>query len=145
MTRLNDWDRRLAAVTEKHMALPGAWGISDCWIATLDAIEAVTGKKLFGRLRRYRSEAAGYRAFRKAGFETLEDAFRSRFEPVGRLKAQRGDVGVVERQGQFSAGFFCSEGFAVKTLYGEGATVTSSQLVFLPVTAVAAAFKVGRN
>lgn len=145
MTRLPDWDRRLALVTEKHMRLPGEWGVSDCWMASMDAYEAVTGERLLPRLQRYKTEAGGYRAFQRAGFETVEDALASALVPVdGPLLAQRGDLATIERGGLISCGFITDQGLAVKTLYGEGKAITRAALEIHPVTAIRCAFKVGR-
>lgn len=145
LTRVPGWDRALPLVIERHMALPGEWGVSDCWMLTMDAIEAVTGERVLKHLRRYRTEAGGYRLFTKHGLSTLDEALATALAPVGPLSAQRGDVGVIERAGQLSAGVFDAEGFVVKTLYGEGKTVTHSDVRHYPITAVKAAFKVGRE
>ncbi|KAB2872549.1 MAG: hypothetical protein F9K43_07650 [Bauldia sp.] len=145
LTRVPGWDRALPLVIERHMALPGEWGVSDCWTLTMDAIEAVTGERVLKHLRRYRTEAGGYRLFAKHGFATVEEALASVLKPVGRLSAQRGDVGVIDRDGLISAGVIDAEGLVVKTLYGEGKTVTGSDVRHFPVTAVKASFKVGRE
>jgi len=142
--RLPDWDRRLAAAIEKHIALPGAWGVSDCWMLDMDAIEAVTGAPILPKLRRYRTEAAGYRLFAKHGFTTVEEALASVLPTVGRLSAQRGDVGVIEREGLMSCGVFDAGGFVVKTLFGEGTRIDRAEVRHFEVTAVKTAFKVGR-
>lgn len=145
LTRDPGWDRALPLVIARHMALPGEWGVSDCWTMTMDAIEAVTGERVLKYLRRYKTEAGGYRLFAKHGFTTVEAALASVLQPVGSLSAQRGDVGVLERDGLISSGVFDAEGFVVKTLYGEGKTVTHSDVRHFPITAVRAAFKVGRE
>ena len=120
MTRHPDWEKRLNAVVAKHQAVPGKWGGSDCWILTMDAIEAVTGSRILQHLQRYRSEAEGYRLFRKAGYrETVEEALAAALgDPIPPMMAQRGDVGVIERDGAISSGVFTSLGFAVKTIFG---------------------------
>ena len=148
--RYPDWEERLNAVVAKHQALPGEWGKSDCWTLTMDAIEAVQGKRILSKLSRYKSEAAGYRVFAKAGFKTVEEALASVMEPVPVLMAQRGDVGVIERDGVISSGVFTSAGFAVRTIYGRTEkvdskrveTITGYDLQFLPITAVKQAFQV---
>lgn len=145
LTRVPGWDRALPLVIERHMALPGEWGVSDCWMLTMDAIEAVTGERVLKHLRRYKTEVGGYRLFAKHGFTTVEEALVSVLQPVGHLSAQRGDVGVIERDGLISSGVFDAEGFVVKTLYGEGKTVTHSDIRHFPITAVKVAFKVGRE
>lgn len=147
MPRLPDWDRRLTAVTEKHMRAPGVWGESDCWIFTMEAIEAVTGERMLPALRRYKSERGGFRVFTKAGFFTLEETLGSVLQPVSPLRAQRGDVGTIDRFGITSCGVFTADGFAVKTILGDSKTgaVTGADFRFYPVTSVKAAFKVGRE
>ena len=145
-----DWEERLNAVVAKHQAMPGEWGKSDCWTLTMDAIKAVRGKGVLTKLRGYKSEAAGYRVFAKAGFKTVEEALASILEPVAGLMAQRGDVGVIERDGVISSGVFTSAGFAVRTIYGHTETidgkrvetVTGYDLQFFPPSAVKQAFQV---
>lgn len=145
-----EWESRLNAVVAKHQAMDGAWGVSDCWTLTMDAVEAVQGKRILSKLSRYKSEAAGYRVFAKAGFKTVEEALASVLDPVPVLMAQRGDVGVIERDGVISSGVFTSAGFAVRTIYGrtdtiagkKHETITGFDLQFLPPSAVKQAFQV---
>lgn len=145
-----EWESRLNGVVAKHQALPGEWGVSDCWTLSMDAVEAVQGKRILPKLSRYKSEAAGYRVFAKAGFKTVEEALASVLEPVPVLMAQRGDVGVIEREGVISSGVFTSAGFAVRTIYGRSETIagkkhetiTGFDLQFLPLSAVKQAFQV---
>lgn len=133
MTRVPNWEDRLNAVVATHQAMPGGWGTSDCWTLAMDAVEAVTGSRILEHLSSYKTETGGYRVFRKHGFETVEQALASVLEPVNRLSAQRGDLGVIERDGVISAGVFVSTGFAVRALDG---------VAILPVTDVKTAFKV---
>ncbi|HEX5933511.1 MAG TPA: hypothetical protein VFY63_05045 [Pseudorhizobium sp.] len=150
MTRHPEWESRLNAVVAKHQAMDGAWGVSDCWTLTMDAVEAVQGKRILSKLSRYKSEAAGYRVFAKAGFKTVEEALASVLEPVPVLMAQRGDVGVIERDGVISSGVFTSARFAVRTIYGRTdtiagkriETIAGSDVQFLPISAVKQAFQV---
>jgi hypothetical protein len=135
LTRLPDWDRRLARVTEKHMALPGVWGESDCLLTVADAIEAVTGKDLAVRIRgKYSSEIGAAKLMRRRGCANVEEVLAKRFPPVGRLLAKRGDVGTVERQGVLAAGYITEYGMAVKTERG---------LEFVPQTDIRSAYQVG--
>jgi len=152
MTRHADWEERLNDVVAKHQAMPGEWGKSDCWIMTMDAIEAVTGERILPHLQSYATEAEGYKVFRKAGFrETVEEALAEALgEPIPPALALRGDVGVIEREGGVSCGVFTSIGFAVRTIYGRVDRIagkrievtTGYDIQFLPVTAVARAYKV---
>lgn len=152
MTRHSDWEDRLNDVVAKHQAMPGKWGTSDCWIMTMDAIEAVAGERILTHLQAYASEADGYKVFRKAGYKlTVEEALADALgEPLAPVLAQRGDVGVIERDGGVSCGVFTSIGFAVRTIYGhverQGKkrveVTTGYDIQFLPASAVARAYKV---
>lgn len=143
MTRHPEWERRLNAVVEKHRDLPGAWGFSDCWIMATDAYEAVTGAKLLPKLRRYKSEKAGYRLFAKHGFTAVGEAMASVLPVVGPLSARRGDLGTIKRDGVESCGVVTAVGVAVKTLYGSGeAGVVAAQLEYHPLSSLTRAFKV---
>lgn len=132
--RLPDWEKRLKAAIEKHMALPSAYGVSDCYLIADDAVEAVTGKTMYGtEARRYKTPAGAGKQLRKRGFETVEDAFRARFAEVPPTLAQRGDIGVVESDGEICGGVFTALGFAVRD---------TKRVRFLPASAVKAAFRV---
>jgi hypothetical protein len=139
LTRLPDWERRLVAVTRQHIAMPGVWGVSDCLLTAADSIEAVTGHDLLAPWRgRYRTEKGAARLMRREGCHDVDDVFRAFFAlpPVGRLSAQRGDVGTILQGGQLTAGFVTGEGFAAKGERG---------LIFHPVTAIVAAFRIGER
>ncbi len=133
MTRLPDWEKRLNEAVERHMALPSEYGVSDCYRIAEDAYEAVTGGQLYGKVK-YSNEAGIAKQLRKRGFETMRDALAAKLEEIPPLMAQRGDLGVVERDGVISAGVVTSIGFVTR---GEGA------VLFLPITDLKAAFRVG--
>lgn len=136
MNRLPDWDRRLARVTEKHMRLPGAWGVSDCVLTVGEAVEAVTGENPFARFAgRYTTEIGAARVMRKEGFASLEEAFVAYFVPCPRLKAQRGDVGIVMQGGQPTACYLTEYGAAAKGPAG---------LVFHAQTDLVRAYRIGQ-
>jgi len=132
MSRLPDWELRLNAVVEKHLALPAKFGLSDCYMIADDAFAAVTGERLYKGVR-YGTEAGAAKQLRKRGFQTVEDAFRARLPEVGRLLAHRGDLGVVDRDGVISGGVFTTLGFMTR---GEDG------VVFLSPLDVKAAFRV---
>ncbi|HEV7255732.1 MAG TPA: hypothetical protein VGN97_21860 [Mesorhizobium sp.] len=135
LTRLPDWDRRLARVTERHMTLPGQWGVSDCLLTVFDAVEAVTGHDPGHAIRgRYKTARGATGHLRRRGFRNVEEALAALFPPVGRLLAQRGDLGVILEGDVLAAGYVTELGFAVKTETG---------LVFRPQTDIRSAFKVG--
>lgn len=137
LTRLPDWDRRLARLASSIGVEPGIWGQSDCLMTAAAGIEAVTGVDIMRPWRgRYKSAAGAARLMRKEGCETVEEVLGSFFglPEIGRLLAMRGDVGVVESDGQLSCGFICDRGFLVRTETGR---------LLLPQTAIKTAFKVG--
>lgn len=128
-----DWEKRLNAVVAKHRVLPAEYGVSDCYIIADDAVEAVTGKKMYPGARRYTTAAGAGKQLRKRGFETVHDAFAAKFEQIGVLSAQRGDIGIYDNNGELSGGVFTAIGFMTRG---------TDEIVFLPQTAVSAAFKV---
>lgn len=136
LPRLQDWDRRLALVTEKHLRLPGEWGASDCLMTAMDAVEAVTGKDPAAKVRgTYSTEQGAAKLLRRRKAETVEQML-ARLFPVlpSAFMALRGDLAVIERNGVLSAGYVCEYGVAVKTETG---------LAFVPVTAIRSAYLVG--
>lgn len=147
-----EWERRLNAVVAHHQACPAKWGVSDCWLMAMDAVEAVTGVRILPHLQKYSTEAEGYKVFRKAGFkESVEEALIAALgAPISPLAAMRGDVGVIERNGAISCGVFTSAGFAVRTIYGRVEKIagkrvevmTGYDLQFFPVSAVLRAYQV---
>ena len=135
MTRLPDWVKRLNAVVAKHLALPSQYGVSDCYIIADDGVEAVTGERMYAGALGYKTEAGAARKLRQHGFETVRDAFAAKFEEIPVALAQRGDIGVIDRDGVLSGGVFTGVGFMTR---GVGA------VEFVPASAVSHAFKVGR-
>lgn len=94
----------------------------------VDLAQTIRGK--------YKTEIGAAKIMKRRGYQSVEDALADRFPPVARLKAQRGDVGVYERQGVICAGYVTEYGFAVKAEHG---------LEFVPQTDIKAAFQVGRR
>ncbi len=133
MTRLPGWEKRLNAVVAKHQALPSVYGTSDCYLIADDGVEAVTGERMYADALGYKTEAGAAKKLRQHGFETVRDAFAAKFDEVAPSMAQRGDIGVVDRDGVLSGGLFTSIGFMTR-----GTDVVE----FLPASEVAHAFKV---
>lgn len=134
MKRVIGWEKLLNNVIKTHMGLPSVYGISDCYMIADDAVWAITGERMFLGVS-YTSEIGAAKALKQHGFDNVEQAFASKFESVTPLQAQRGDIGVVEMNGEICGGFFSSMGFVARD---------KTQVVFLPVTMVKSAFKVGR-
>ncbi|MDM9644461.1 hypothetical protein [Rhizobium sp. S163] len=133
MARVLGWEKRLKSVVEKHQALPSVYGTSDCYLIADDGVEAVTGERMYVGALGYKTEAGAAKKLRQHGFESVRDAFAAKFEEIPPSMAQRGDIGVVERDGVLSGGVFTSIGFMTR-----GADAVE----FLPSSEVAHAFKV---
>lgn len=132
--RVQGWERALRLVVEKHLALPTQFGVSDCYVIADDAVEAVTGERMYRDARRYRTARGAARVLRRHGCLTVEDAFAGRFDVIPVAQAQRGDIGVVHQpSGEVSGGVFIGSGFFTRG--------PSSALV-LPMSAAARAFRV---
>ncbi|MBX3580842.1 MAG: hypothetical protein KF810_02960 [Rhizobiaceae bacterium] len=138
LTRLPDWQLRLAAVTTRCLETPSEWGSSDCILKAADAVEAVTGVDLAAEFRgAYSTETGAAKILRQRGCENVEQLLDQMFEPVGRLMAQRGDLVSIEEDGAIAAGFVTEYGVCVATPRGSA---------FRPQTSLAIrkAYRVGR-
>jgi hypothetical protein len=133
MARVPSWEKRLNAVVAKHQALPSVYGTSDCYMIADDGVEAVTGKRMYVDAIGYTTEAGAAKKLRQHGFETVRDAFAAKFAEIAPSMAQRGDIGVVDRDGVLSGGLFTSIGFMTRG---------TDAVEFLPASAVTFAFKV---
>jgi hypothetical protein len=134
MAKLPGWEKRLNAVVATHQASPGDWGVSDCFTIPDDAVEAVTGEKMYQDVRGYKTEAGAAKQLRKHGFENVRQAFSAKFDEIPVAMAQRGDIGVIERDGSFSGGVFTAIGFMIRSHGGP--------VEFVSIDRVTAAFKV---
>lgn len=136
LPRSDDWDRRLARVTEKHMRLPGEWGVSDCLMTAMDAVEAVTGFDPASKVRgTYSTEQGAAKLLRRRKAENVEQMVAKLFPQLpSAFSAHRGDLAVVERNGVLSAGYVCEYGVAVKTEAG---------LTFVDITEIRSAYQIG--
>lgn len=131
--RIAGWEEALIAAIEHHAALPFAWGVSDCFLLASDNIAAVAGASPLAKFCGYKTEAGAAKKLMRTGHADLGELFASILPEIPPSLAQRGDVGVVLRNGRFSAGVFTSSGFASKAETG---------VIDEPITAVARAFKV---
>ena len=132
--RIKGWERGLRLAVERHLALPSAYGTSDCYIIADDAVEAVTGQRMYDDARGYSTPLGAARKLHKHGFSTVADAFAARFAEIPVAFAQRGDIGVIHQpNGDVTGGVFTGAGFFTRT---------DDRAVFLPITDVARAFRV---
>lgn len=132
--RVIDWEKKLKLAIEKHSSLPSTYGVSDCYIIADDAVEAVTGKRMFANARNYKTAKGAAKKLMARGFLTVEDAFAAKFPRIPVAMAQRGDIGVIYRDGEVTGGVFTGIGFMTRD---------ADHVVFLPISHVAHAFRVG--
>ena len=132
--RVNGWEDALASVIEKHASQPLIYGVSDCGQLAADAVFAVTGTDVFSDYRKYKTEVGARRILQKAGCKDLSALFAKFFTPIHPFLAKRGDIGIVEQDGNICAGVFTGTGFACKSETG---------IFYLGVDAVKQAFSVG--
>jgi hypothetical protein len=93
MTRLPDWEARLADYLASVADLPMAWGRHDCALHAANAILAVTGEDHGVPYRgRYQTELGAARALRRQGFDSVEAQFDAVYPILAPAFAQRGDV-----------------------------------------------------
>lgn len=133
MIRHDEWDKALSRAVRSHATQPGQWGVSDCLTFPRDCVEAMTGERLFPKVK-YTTEKGAALAMKRLGFATIGDLIASVLPEQPRLLAGRGDVVTVEVAGETRGGVVTGSGVAVKTLDG---------LVYLPLAAITRAFKVG--
>lgn len=135
--RIDGWERRLKLVVEKHLVLSPDYAISNCYIIPDDGVEAVLGERMhpemYGGGRGPKTDTGAAKRLLRFGFRNVEEAFRARFPEIAPSFAQRGDIGVVERDGVLSGGLFTGLGFMTR---GTGAPV------FLGFREIRSAFKV---
>ena len=131
--RVNGWEDALARVIEQHASQPLFYGVSDCGQLAADAVFAVTGTDVFSDYRKYKTEVGARRILQKAGCKDLSALFAKFFTPIHPFVAKRGDIGIVEQDGNICAGVFTGTGFACKSETG---------IFYLGVDAVHQAFSV---
>ena len=132
--RVNGWEDALASVIERHASQPLVFGVSDCGQLAAGAVFAVTGTDVFSDYRKYKTEVGARRILQKAGCKDLSELFAKFFTPIHPFLAKRGDIGIVEQNGNICAGVFTGTGFACKSETG---------IFYLGVDAVKQAFSVG--
>lgn len=104
LTRLHDWQMRLAALVAERQAMPFEWGRHDCALFCADAVEAVTGHDFAVDLRgTYSTALEAARVLQERGGVTAI-ATAALGDPVGPLFAAVGDVVLVDMNGREALG-----------------------------------------
>jgi hypothetical protein len=136
--RRPDWDKRFALVVAEHIRTPQAWGSSDCITRVSDVVLALTGFDPAEKIRgKYSTGVGAAKLLNRRNCDNVEQLLDKYFEPVGKLKAQRGDLVTVEDDGVIAAAYVTEYGVAVSTERGT---------FFRPQTSdsIRKAYKVGR-
>lgn len=95
--RLHGWEERLLAVVEAESARPFDWSDGACVRFPARVVEALTG--VAPDLPVMTDAKSAKRALKRLKAATLADAFGQLFEEIPVAMAQRGDIGVVSRDG----------------------------------------------
>lgn len=139
--RAPGWEARLLTVVEASALCPFAWGVHDCCLFALRCAEAVTGLSGLVALKPYKSSRGALREVRRLGGlqQAVSDALGVPLSNA--LRAQRGDVVLVEQAGPF-------DNLALGVCLGADAHLTGPQgLVSIPMTdpRVRGAFYIGHR
>lgn len=96
--RLENWPQKLAEVIEGARKRPFLWGEHDCSLFVADCVDAMTGSKHANQYRGKYKTAKGAAGILKkhGGIEGLVD---SKFDPMPRSFARRGDIALLEMKG----------------------------------------------
>lgn len=123
MMRVRDWSTQLALFLQRRRLAPFEWGTNDCCLFAADAYNVVCGEDLASEFRgRYKTELGAYRALKKAGFNSVEAVLSAKLgEPSQCMIPERGDVVLVDYEGQYTAGVY----FNSVWLVGESGLVTA--------------------
>jgi hypothetical protein len=135
MMRREDWFEQLAAVIEKHDALPFDYGSSDCAQIAFDAIEAITGELPERFCGEYHDAASARSRMHERGAQNLAELLAAELEEIHPVFAGPGDVGIADYPGAIIGGGVVVVGLDV---IGKGYHGT----VRLPRSALSRAFRV---
>ena len=106
MIRSHNWTDLLTNFIQSRRNTPFVWGKNDCCLFPADAVLAMTGEDKAADFRgTYNSAIGAKRALKKKGYSNIEEALTSILgAPVSRLSVRRGDVVLVDYEGQEVAG-----------------------------------------
>jgi hypothetical protein len=93
VTRLPDWEPRLAAYIESVRDSEFAWGKHDCALHSANAVLAVTGDDIATKFRgKYSTARGSLRALKRYGAGTLKSTIDDALPIITPAFAQRGDL-----------------------------------------------------
>lgn len=97
--RRADWRARLAAYVAAAATRTFQPGTHDCALFAAGAVEAITGRDLARGYRGYRSMRAGRAALADRGFASMADYAAAHLSEIPVLRAQVGDIAVLDENG----------------------------------------------
>ncbi|AYA63832.1 DUF6950 family protein [Alteromonas sp. RKMC-009] len=106
MKRLTTWTQQLTQFITGKKHQPFEWGVNDCCLFAADAVLAITGEDPAIQFRnRYSTRLGAARVLKNEGHDNIESAITAMLgEPVPRLSVRRGDVVLVDLNGDMTAG-----------------------------------------
>lgn len=135
MPRIKGWERALLEEVKRHAALPFSWEQSNCVYFPMDCVKAITGADPWEEVRGIcKSEDDFKRGMARYKFKNLGDAFGAKFSEIPLLNLSRGDIAVVEQDGELG-GAVCINTYLV----GKART----GMAYIPISLALRAFKVG--
>lgn len=96
--RLENWPKKLNEIIETARNKPFCWGENDCSLFVADCVDAITGSSHAKQYRGKYKTAKGAAGLLKkyGGIEGLVD---SKFDPMPRSFARRGDIALLNLEG----------------------------------------------
>jgi hypothetical protein len=100
--KLSNWPTLLAAFLKHRQSQPFCWGKNDCCLFAADAIQVITGVDHASEFRgRYTTAIGAKRALIRYGKGDIKHTFNAKFgKPIGGLNASRGDISLVNINGE---------------------------------------------
>lgn len=97
---------KLSAFIAERNDVPFAWGKNDCCLLVADWVLQATGKDVAADFRgKYISQSGAFKQLFKRGLNDVQSVFKDRLNPeIAVAYARRGDVALVEFNGEFVGG-----------------------------------------
>lgn len=102
MTRIENWEIALSKALVDAEAVPFSWEGGGCVGLAIDCAEAITGKAPLKKPK-LADALAAKRWLKKNGHSDLADAIAAHLEEIPIAFSGRGDVGIVDRDGNQTA------------------------------------------
>lgn len=102
MSRVENWEIALADALAAAEAVPFSWENGGCIGLAIDCVTAITGKAPIQKPK-LADALAAKRWLKKNGHADLAEAIAAQLEEIPVVFASRGDVGIVERDGNQTA------------------------------------------